>query len=544
MAEWWENDPVVVDVQPQDWYLSDPVANDVAATAAAPVEPQGMGTLSTAADVLASGAAGVARGTAGLVGLPGTVGDYLRSGIGGLMSGGYRLATGSAPDPYSESGVERFFAGPTPEVAEALGLNQPHPLSAEAISGYMSNATGGATDYQPQTTAGEYARTVGEFLPGGVGLRGAQTIGQGLAYGTALPALASETAGQMTEGTAFEPFARVAGALVGGGIGSRLGNQAKASTPTAREIRQSAGYGDDMTEMLRNAKTSNSTYQGIVADLWDDVKQAGTSYKVQENFGKTLRNELKLVQQEGASLHSLERLRRALRSAGGGKLDTAEQAIAGRLIDKLDDAVENLSASNIASTGASGKPALDVLKEARQTYRIGKKAQIIEDAVERAQTQASGVENGLRIQFRRILNNPKLKKDFNKQELEAISKVANGDLSTNAMRWLGTFGLPIDQGRSGLGALLGGGAGAAIGNMVAGGAGATIGGPGLMAIGTAAKVGANNATKNAAEIAEILVKAGPQGQAALSAQQAIQQSAAREAILRVLLQSEQAGMRP
>src|SRR5690606_14346014 len=206
MAEWWENDPVVQEAQPQDWYLSDPVADEVAATAAASVEPQGLGTLGTAADVLASGAAGVARGTAGLVGLPGTVGDYIRSGIGGLMSGGYRLATGSAPDPYSESGVERFFAGPTPEVAEALGLNQPHPLSAEAISGYMSTATGGATDYQPQTTAGDYARTIGEFLPGGVALRGAQTIGQGLAYGTALPAIASETAGQMTEGTVFEPF--------------------------------------------------------------------------------------------------------------------------------------------------------------------------------------------------------------------------------------------------------------------------------------------------------------------------------------------------
>lgn len=514
-----------------------------AQSAAQPSPEEGLGFSGSAGDVLASGASGIARGTAGLVGLPGTVGDLAKSGLSGLLGGGYRLATGEWADPYSESGVERFFAGPTPETVEALGLGS-HPLSAQSLQSGMSSLTGGATDYQPQTTAGEYARTVGEFLPGGLALKGAQTVGQAIKYGAALPAFASETAGQLTKGTAFEPYARVAGALAGGFVGSRAGAPSQAAQPTAREIRQSAGYGDDFTEALRNAKTTDQSYQNIIGSLWDDVKQAGTSHDVQQNFGRTLQNELKLAQQEGASLHSLERLRRAIRSAGGGTLDTPNQAIAGRLIDKLDDAVENLSASNIAATGPQGKPALEALKEARQAYSIGKKAQVIEDAVGRAQSQASGIENGLRIQFRRILNNDKLKRSFNKSEIEAIEKVASGDFSTNAMRWLGTFGVPIDQGRSGLGSMMGGGVGATVGAAIGGPAGAAIGAPLFMGAGTAAKMGADAATRRAASVAEELVKAGPSGQAAIEAMRALERSGSREAILRALLQSEQTASQP
>ncbi len=50
--------------------------------------------------------------------------------------------------------------------------------------------------YQPQTVPGEYARTLGEFLPGGVAPGGAVTK----IASVAVPALASETAGQIARG--------------------------------------------------------------------------------------------------------------------------------------------------------------------------------------------------------------------------------------------------------------------------------------------------------------------------------------------------------
>lgn len=131
----------------------------------------------TALDVGASLAAGVGRGVVGLAGLPGTIQDLANSGLS--------WATGLPELPRS-------------------------PLSSSALQGGLSTVTGGASDYQPQTTAGEYAGTVGEFLPGAV-LPGA-TMGNALRFGV-LPGLASEGAGQLTEGTWLEPYARVAAAL-------------------------------------------------------------------------------------------------------------------------------------------------------------------------------------------------------------------------------------------------------------------------------------------------------------------------------------------
>lgn len=472
---------------------------------------------SVAQDLVPSFAAGVARGAADLVGLPGTVGNLIDSG---------------------GEWIQRKLGLPTrSENMRKLGLDPSMPLSGEKVRTGISAVTGGATDYQPQTTVGKYARTIGEFLPGGAAAGGSRLVQLGR-YAVA-PALASEAAGQATEGTDFEPFARIGGALVGGAIGSRLGASKAAKLPSAAEIKQSAGYGDDMTNVLRGARTTPKTYSDIVADLWNDVKQAGTSYEVQQNFGRTLQNEMKLVQQEGASLHSLERLRRALRSAGGGKLDTPNQAIANRLIDKLDDAVEHLSASSIAASGETGRPVLDMLKQARTIYRTGKKADLIETAVANAQNAASGVENGLRTEFRKLLK-PNVAKNFTKTEQYAIRQVAKGNFKSNALRFLGTFGFPIDQGRNWLGALAGSSAaGSMAGSAFGPGIGTAVG-AGVSLGGTAAKYGALRATRQLADRADALVKAGPDAGRAFAQALDASKSANRELILRSFLQTLQA----
>lgn len=90
------------------------------------------------------------------------------------------------------------------------------------------NIVGQGLDYQPKTTAGEYAKTAGEFVPaafggeGGLIARGARVL---------VPALTSETAGQLTKGTKAEPVARFLAALAGGGataLASRPGTATRA----------------------------------------------------------------------------------------------------------------------------------------------------------------------------------------------------------------------------------------------------------------------------------------------------------------------------
>jgi hypothetical protein len=139
-------------------------------------------------DVAKAGAAGVARGVAGLAGLPGTVGDLLDAGV-------------------TYAGKK---AGVIPQDWQAPQSN----LSSGAMVANLSRATGGATDYKGQTTAGQYAGTVGEFLPGAAAFGGMSPAN--LARFGVVPGVASEAAGQATEGTAYEGAARVAGALAGG----------------------------------------------------------------------------------------------------------------------------------------------------------------------------------------------------------------------------------------------------------------------------------------------------------------------------------------
>ncbi|NBT31270.1 MAG: hypothetical protein EBT13_05040 [Rhodobacteraceae bacterium] len=125
----------------------------------------------------------------------------------GLVSGAQRGFTGMAdlakaglaPDGYTAAaeitspdsiGIQRREGGGFGEVTRA----------AERI----------IPRYEPQTTAGEYASTVGEFLPGAVLSGGG--LGGLLKYGV-VPAIASEAAGQATEGTRYEPYARIGAAV-------------------------------------------------------------------------------------------------------------------------------------------------------------------------------------------------------------------------------------------------------------------------------------------------------------------------------------------
>lgn len=500
-------------------------------------EPPGV-----ASDVVASFAAGAGRGAADLAGLPGTISNLGQGALQWGLSKGYELATGSPPDPRSESMLERFFASPDQEMQDALLFGGGNPISGETLRSGLSAITGGATDYQPYTTAGKYARTAGEFLPGAMAGGGA-SVGNIARMGL-IPAVGSEAAGQATEGTAWEPYARVAGALAGGAVGSRLAPSSAPKVPTAAEIKQSANYGQ-LDDAMRNARLSGDAYRDIVRDVWKEAQDFGLTTDLKSRFGGTLRDFLQRAESSGgASLHDVELLRRSLRNAAGNTLDKSSQALSSKLVDKLDDAVDALSASQIAASGQTGRPVVDALKEAREAYRTGIKSQMVEDAVQRAQSAASGVENGLRVEFRKLVNNPKLARNFSTAEREAIRNVAEGNFTTNALRWLGTFGVPIDQGRNFLGSLSGGGVGATIGGLIGGPAGATIGGFALPAASTAAKMGASRATNNLAEIAEALVKAGPQGQSAFSSAQAAHQVAGREAVLRALLQGQSAARIP
>lgn len=148
-------------------------------------------------DLAKSGGIGLVKGVLGLGGLPATLTDYATQGVDYLAGTHLNDQFGKAASDY---------AGP------------------QALQGYLEKLTGPL--YQPKTTAGKYAQTVAEFAPAIVG--GPGSLAVRAATRAVIPGLASEAAGQFTEGTPFEPYARLGGAVLGS---AAPGMAARAVTP-------------------------------------------------------------------------------------------------------------------------------------------------------------------------------------------------------------------------------------------------------------------------------------------------------------------------
>lgn len=164
---------------------------------------------SQAADRGALGEAGYATGAGAIRGATGTVDFFQR--YAPFMSAGLPLNIATAI--FGES-------LPTAEAVE----EQPLPVPMQETAAEL---TGGYSEYRSPTTLGQFGGTIGEFTGGAA----AMPIGGPLrAIGSSiLPAIASETGGQLAEGTPYESQARLGGALLVPGLQA-------AGTPVARRL--------------------------------------------------------------------------------------------------------------------------------------------------------------------------------------------------------------------------------------------------------------------------------------------------------------------
>lgn len=171
-------------------------------------EAQSPGVLS---DVVNSTETGILKGVAETAMLPLTVPKLASDGLRWLFDKGADLAESGVR---GLAGLEQRPAGEADRLrAEARDRTDVIGNAQGAVRGYIDRNT-----HKPQTVPGGYAETIGEFAGGG--LLTAGTLGQRAAQ-VLVPALASETAGQATKGTAMEPWARGIGAI-GAGVGTAI----------------------------------------------------------------------------------------------------------------------------------------------------------------------------------------------------------------------------------------------------------------------------------------------------------------------------------
>lgn len=206
----------IADVEHNPWEAAAPAAAPTGQIA--DVEHNPWATPSVPMDVAKSAGVGLGEGAIGMLGSVGDIRSALSSGVDYL---GGKL--GISPETV-QAGKQAFASAlPGGQAIAAAPTSQQIQSGVEGITGPF---------YQPQTVPGEYARTVGQFAPAAVA--GPGGIVRRAVTQAVIPALASETGGQVFKGTELEPYARLAG-----GVGGALA--APAATGALRSIVPSIG---------------------------------------------------------------------------------------------------------------------------------------------------------------------------------------------------------------------------------------------------------------------------------------------------------------
>ena len=236
---------------------------------------------------------------------------------------------------------------------------------------------------------------------------------------------------------------------------------------------------------------------GLFQRINKTVKAEGFNAKIHPKVSGVL-DELNKSIGQTLSVSEVDVLRKVARGAARS-IDPDEARIGMIIMSKIDDTLDGLTSKSLikGNTENVGK----LYRQARDLWGRSRRSEMIEDAFEKAKNQASGFENGLRVQFRSILNNPKKLKGFKPDEIDAMKKVVRGGQAENTLKALGKFGFTEGQAST----MLLGSAGVAGGAAIGGPVGAVA----IPAIGQVSKNLAQKLTRNNSMLANDIIKAGP-----------------------------------
>lgn len=386
-------------------------------------------------------------------------------------------------------------------------------------------------NYMGDGLARDIVKTAGKTIPDA--LAAGQLMRSGAA---ALPKLATgESAGkgvvrQLGQSTAKQDLATGAlaatgseiGEEVGGDTGRLVGGMLAPSLSGAPSAIKNAAKGPNARKLLQEAAPTSQQLKDSAREVYKQLDDAGVVYSAKRlnPFTKQVAN---LIKREGfnskihpkvgaaldelakstdkdLTLTELDTLRKVARAASRS-IDPDEGRLGGMIVDRIDDFMANTKTN--ASEGAT-EEVRKLFSTARGLWGRARRTELIDEAIERAGNQASGFENGLRTQFRSILNNKKKMQGFSDAEKEAIKTVVRGGRLENTAKALGKFGFSEGQATSMLLSSLGAAGGAAI----AGPGGAAA----VPLAGQAFKSIAQKLTRDNATLAKRLVSAGADGE--------------------------------
>jgi hypothetical protein len=380
-----------------------------------PDTPQGWTIGDTAAgkaagDFLGAGAAGVSRGAASLVDLPANMLDAGNRGAASLVG----------------------MVSPT--TGQLMRDNPPFAsvFQPGLARGAMETVTGGASEYKGQSVPAQYAGTVGEFLGGGANPKAALAAGLG-----------SEFAGQMTEGSEWEPVARLVGGLTGALAGAGiqgLVDAAKrnkgirayiAAAPETEAMEQQAGKLYDAAR--NNGVVATPQQTATMRDGMVDILKAESIITPKGNMAGSyprITDTMQLIDDWVGSPMSPSQMLQVRKSfsKAAQSADPAEARLGTLLIRHFDTFTDPLAPE---------------IAKANSIWRAMSQGELIEKTIELAklrssQFSGSGFENALRTEFR-ALDRQIVKGTLKASPDEAalIQRIGRGGVVENLARDIG-----------------------------------------------------------------------------------------------------------
>lgn len=474
----------------------------------------------------------------------------------------FEVPEGTTPEQAQQIGQDYFASQQQPPQPEPQPVEAPQRLNLQGYQGPNSSVTGDPLRIRnpgvEQLAGAMLSGSVAEPVSGLAGLAAGPFVGKERAGDVVRDVRGALTSDIGPEGAALaqqaagaipQPVKDVFGAVVkkftdfADSVAAKYGPAAGAAVKTAPTAVAQLG-GLAAGKILLNASKNSGRVARTLSEsapTKENLKAAASAlYKEIDDLGgtvkadayKTLVDDIASVAQKSgldkditpAATRALARLAErvgddvpvseldTLRKVAQGAADSmnrTEKAIGNKIISAIDDFLNKADASTISGVAGDAAEIGKRFKLARELWGRSRRSELLNEAIETARNQASGFENGIRIQFRQILNNEKKRKFFTPDELDAIRRVVRGSSTENLARLIGRLGFSEGSATNMLGASVG----------AAGGA--MIGGPsGAMAVpifGTLSRQLAQRMTRGSASFADAVVRAGKDGRKIVSA---------------------------
>lgn len=244
-------------------------------------------------------------------------------------------------------------------------------------------------------------------------------------------------------------------------------------------------------------KTGDNVSGDDFSTFWvkadDLLKKEGFDAENTPAIARRMNSLAKRAEADEITAQEMINIRRGIGDTIDDVANSAEdKRLATILMEELDDFVVTL-------------PGTEKWAKGRRIYSKGLKSRRIMDALDMAGEAASGLENGVRIEVRKILRNKRERQRFSKSEVELMKRIVKGDFTANTLKRLAGLGFGSGAQMNRLGGGVAAGAGGGIGAVTGGPVGAFAGAAIPGTIGGAASKALEKRTVNAVKNLRALI---------------------------------------